>query len=149
MPLDSNSNGNTEITKNVIYFTFVFIFYCMILITRLDFSHGNWGKVVNTIYATYISNYYGLRILLPQNILSAFALIKAFLVSFMLAIFIAVTFGVIILSLNLTMVHSIGLKVSYTSGLLLLALILNATMRLSYRSRLAHKYSFISVSSYT
>ncbi len=100
------------IAVSVIYFTCIFAFYCLILAGRMDFSAGNWGKVVNTISATNISETFGLRIQMPQNVLSAFSPIKAFLVSFSLAIFISITLGIVVLSLNLIVGRSSGLFVS-------------------------------------
>ncbi len=100
------------IAVSVIYFACIFAFYCLILAARIDFSAANWGKVVNTISATSISDSFGLRIQMPQNVLSAFSPIEAFGTSFLLAIFISVTIGIVILSLNLTIGRGSGLFVS-------------------------------------
>ncbi len=100
------------IAVSAVYFTCIFAFYCLIFIARIDFSASNWGKVVNTISAANISGAYELRIQMPQNVLSVFSPIEAFLVSFSLAIFISITLGIIVISLNLTIGRNSGLFVS-------------------------------------
>ena len=84
----------------------------MINIGRLDFSADNWGKIVNTISSGNISNTYALRIFMPQNVLSSFPPIKAFGVSYSLAVFISVMLGIVVLALNLTVGRGSGLIVS-------------------------------------
>ena len=100
------------IAISFMYFAFVFAAYCAVLFPRLDFSMKSWGKIVNTIAATNVSNTYGLRLLMPQNVLSEFSPIEAFGISFALAVLISITLGVIILTFNLIVKHNSGLIIS-------------------------------------
>ncbi len=100
------------IVVSLMYFTFVFVAYCLILSSHLEFSADSWGKIVNTIAATNVSNTYGLRLSMPQNVLSEFLPIEAFGTAFSLAILIAITLGVIILSFNLIVKRNSGLIIS-------------------------------------
>ena len=96
----------------IMYFAFVFMSYCLILSSNIDFSIDCWGKIVNTIASTNISDTFGLRISMPQNVLSAFKPIDAFMTSFLLAILISSTLGIIILSFNLIVKKNSGLIIS-------------------------------------
>lgn len=100
------------IVISVMYFTFVFGTYCLIIFPHIEFSADNWGKIVNTIAATNISDTFGSRLLMPQNVLSEYLPIEAFLVSFSLAILVSITLGVIILSFNLIVKRNSGVIVS-------------------------------------
>lgn len=100
------------IAISIIYFIFVFGTYCLIILPHIEFSADSWGKVVNTIAVTNVSDTFGSRLLMPQNVLSEFSPIEAFWASFSLAILISITLGAIILSFNLIVKRNSGLIIS-------------------------------------
>lgn len=100
------------ISVSVIYFAFIFVAFCVVLFPNLGFDVQSWGKIIRTIAATNATDAFELPIYIPQNVISDYLPIEAFLFSFGTAIAISVVLGLIVLIFNLIIKHNVGLIMS-------------------------------------
>ncbi len=97
---------------SLIYFAFIFLNFCAVMLPNLGFSADNWGKIVKTISATNATEKFSLRFAMPANVLSSFEPLEGFLYAFGTAFAIAVILGTTVLLFNLIVKRSTGVILS-------------------------------------
>ena len=107
---------------SLMYFTFIFLCFCIMTLPNLGFSADNWGKLIKTLAATNAGSSFEVRFSVSQGVLTDFPPLEAFLYSFGAAYAVAVVLGLVILFLNLAVKRYSGIIVS---GVLIFMLMFN------------------------
>lgn len=97
---------------SLIYFSFIFICYCIVLFPNLGFSTESWGKIIMTISATDAGESFKVPFKALPTVLSDYSPLEAFLFSFGTAITISIILGLVVLFFNLTIKRNIGVIIS-------------------------------------
>ena len=100
------------IIVSLIYFAFIFICYCAVLLPNLGFSTDSWGKIIMTISATDAGQAFKVPFKVLPTVLSDYAPLEAFIFSFGTAVTISVILGLVVLFFNLTIKHNVGVILS-------------------------------------
>lgn len=97
---------------SLIYFAFIFICFCVVSLPNIGFSTDSWGKIIKTIAATDAAESFGLMFRVPQNVLTDFSPLEAFLFSFGISYAVAVALGLLSLLFNITVKRKSGTIIS-------------------------------------
>ncbi len=124
------------ILVSIVYFLFVFIFFCIITIPYLKFDYNDWGKIIKTIAAANASDKFGIRIRVSQGALSDFSPIEGFLYSFGIGVFTAIVLGMINLTFNLI--------IKARSGIIATGILIFMYMFVSYVNAISLKMFYFS-----
>lgn len=100
------------IIVSLIYFAFIFMCYCVVLLPDLGFSIKSWGKIIMTISATDVGQAFNIPFKALPSILSDYSPLEAFVFSFGTAIVISIILGLVVLLFNLTIKRNIGVIIS-------------------------------------
>lgn len=96
----------------LMYFAFIFICFCAISLPNVGFNTDSWGKIIKTIAATDAADSFELMIKVPQNVLTDFSPLEAFLFSFSISYAVALALGLLSLLFNLTIKRKSGTIIS-------------------------------------
>lgn len=119
---------------SMMYFAFIVAFFCLFSFPNVSFDVKNWGKIIRTISATNAASVFELAFGLPKSILSDFSPLEAFLCSFGIAYAVTVVLGLLVLLLNMTVKHKVGIAVSGSLVFLYMVVHLSDSWILSYFS---------------
>lgn len=122
------------IIVSLMYFAFIVVCFCAFSFPNIGFDVQNWGKIIRTISATNAASVFELTFSVPKGILSDFSPLEAFLCSFGMAYVVAVALGLLILLLNMTVKHNVGIAVSGALVFLYMVVHLSDSWIMSYFS---------------
>ena len=121
---------------SIMYATFIFICFCVVLFPNLGFDTESWGKIIKTIAATNAAQVFELRFSVPQSVLSDFSPIDGFIYTFATVLIISVVLGLIVLLFNLTIKHSSGVIASGAAVFMYMFVYMNPSNIMYYFSPL-------------
>jgi len=100
------------ISVSFIYFTVIAASFCVFLFPHINIESNSWGRIVKTIAATNAVYSFDLRLIMPQNVLSDYTPLEAFIYASLSFITICVVIGLIIYAFNLIVKPGAGLIIS-------------------------------------
>lgn len=96
------------IVVSLIYFAFIFLCFCAVLLPNIGFSSVSYGKIIKTIAVADVMKDFSITLSIPQNVLTDFTPLEGFIFSFGVSYALAVVLGLLSLFFNLTVKRNLG-----------------------------------------